>query len=176
MLVKLVMKFSTQRCYMRLCARFVGYAENQVQFTMLLHATLCMLSLFRWLSSSVHNAASCVSMHVILLTLEVKFSTQCCFISLCARYVGDSGNQVQYTTLLHATLCTVCWRRWWSNLVHNAASCESVQVTLVTLLIKFSKQRFFMRICACYVGDVGNQVHYTTLHLATLCTLRWWSW
>jgi hypothetical protein len=34
---------------------------------------------------------------------------------------------------------------------------------LVTLLIKFSTQSFVIRLCARYVGDVGNQFQYTTL-------------
>jgi hypothetical protein len=37
---------------------------------------------------------------------------------------------------------------------------------LVTIVIMFSTQRCFMRLCARYVVNVGNQVQFTTLHLA----------
>jgi hypothetical protein len=36
-----------------------------------------------------------------------------------------------------------------------------VHVMLVTLVMKFSKQSYFMLLCSRYVGDVGNQVHLT---------------
>jgi uncharacterized membrane protein len=161
---------------MWLSACYVGEVGNQVQYTTLLHATLCTLCWWRWQSSSVHNAVSIDSVHVMLVTLLIKFSKQRCFMPICACYFGDVGNQVHYTRLLLATLCSLCWWRWQSSLVHNAASSDSVHVMLVKLIIKFSTQRCFMRIYARYVGDVGSQVQYTTLLHANLCTLCWWRW
>jgi hypothetical protein len=97
---------------MRISARYVGDVVSQVHYTTLLHAILCKLYWRRCYSSSVNNAASCESVHVMLQTMVIKFSKQRCFIRLSGLYVADVGKQVQYRTLLHATLSKVCWRRW----------------------------------------------------------------
>jgi hypothetical protein len=94
---------------MQLYTRYVGDFGSQVQYTKLLHSTLCTLFWGRWKSSSVNNAVSCDFVHVMLETLVINFSIQRCFIRLCVRYGDDLGNQVQYATLLHTKLCTLCW-------------------------------------------------------------------
>jgi hypothetical protein len=44
----------------------------------------------------------------MLVTMLFKFITQRCFMRFCARYDGDVVKQIQFTTLLYATLCMLC--------------------------------------------------------------------